>query len=73
MEFYYYTDDNTELCSGTCLKDIKEKLLFNIKIFMRWYNGINMKVNSEECQCIVFGNVEDLSEFITVLLYLKNN
>ena len=63
VEIYNYADDNTVLCSGKYLKEIKEKLLLNVNRLISWYHANNMKINSEKFQCIVFGNVDDPGEF----------
>jgi len=64
IEIYNYADDNTVLCAGTCLDDIKHKLLTNVNKLMEWYRANHMKVNAGKFQCIVFGNVKDPGEFI---------
>ena len=64
VEIYNYADDNTILCSGKCLTDVKAKLLDNVNRLIGWYHENNMKVNSEKFQCIIFGNVDDPGEFI---------
>ena len=64
VEIYNYADDNTILCSGKCLTDVKAKLLDNVNRLIGWYHENNMKVNSEKFQCITFGNVDDPCEFI---------
>ena len=64
VEIYNYADDNTILCSGKCLTDVKAKLLDNVNRLIGWYHEHNMKVNSEKFQCIIFGNVDDPGEFI---------
>ncbi len=64
IEIYNYADDNTVLCAGYCLIDVKEKLLTNVNKLINWYEDNNMKVNSEKFQCIVFGKVDDPGAFV---------
>ena len=62
VEIYNYADDT--ICSGKCLTDIKAKLLDNVNRLKGWYHALNIKVNSEKFQCIIFGNVDDPGELI---------
>jgi hypothetical protein len=62
VEIYNCADDNSVLCSGKCLNEIKEKVILNVNRLISWY-AYNMKINSEKFQCIVFGNVDDPGQF----------
>ena len=64
VEIYNYADDNTIVCAGKNLNEIKIKLTSNINRLIKWYNNNNMKINAEKFQCIVFGKVDDPGEFI---------
>ena len=64
VEIYNYADDNTIICAGKDLINIKKKLLISVNKVIDWYRANNMKVNPDKFQCIVFGNVEDPGEFV---------
>ena len=68
VEIYNYADDNTILCSGKCLTDIKARLLDNVNILIGWYHENNMIVNSEKFQCIIFGNGTPLLHVILIIV-----
>ncbi len=52
VEIYNYADDNTIVCAGKNIGDIKVKLTSNINRLIKWYHENNMKINAEKFQCL---------------------
>ena len=65
IEIYNYADDNTVICSGYEYEDIKGELMLNVDNSIEWFQDNHMKVNPDQCQCIVFGNVVNPGTFLS--------
>ena len=63
VDIYYYTDDNSLVCSGYDHDDVKSKLLSNVHKVIKLFESNHMKVNEDTLQYIVFGKKDNLGNF----------
>ena len=51
---YNYADDNTILCTGNNVSDVRNKMENALQVLIQWFNNNSMKVNPDKFQVIFF-------------------
>ncbi len=61
-QIFNYTDDNTLMCHGKTVSEVKRKAETDINKMLDWFKVNQIKVNDEKFQSIAFGRNKTISD-----------